>query len=203
MRASRAAEVHAGNVRSVGSLDIASPPTLVFALVTDPRHACDWSPLFDAPSCAHVITDGDHVPLRWHWRGRDELVDATIGFDVSPFRVRYEGKTDDGTRFDVAHCIVGTAFGTHVEVAVGIDSPRDGNACEQAQRDVERSVSVMTARLRELTDRLDRPSRTEPVSALPAVTVRALPPRRPAGSASARPGRRRPWLLSAVRRALP
>jgi hypothetical protein len=193
-------------VRSVGSLDVGSSPTLVFALVTDPRHTRDWSPMFEAPAGAKAISDGDHLPLRWHWRGDDELVDATIAFDVLPFRVRYEGKTDDGTRFDVEQCIVGTAFGTHVEVAVGIDTPRDGNAGEQAQRELERSVAEMTARLRDLADRADRAPRADAAAASPALpapparAALALP--RPAAPPTV-PVRRRPWVLTMARRALP
>jgi hypothetical protein len=181
-------------VRSVGTIDVGSPAALVFALVTDPRHARDWSTLFEAPSASTSIADGDHVPLRWHWRGVDELVDATIAFDERPFRVRYEGKTDDGTRFDVEQRIVATAIGSRVDVAVGIDGPRDGRASARAQRELERSVARMTARIYELTDRTSRATRIERATPL---LRREAPGLRPVRA------RRRSRLLGALRRLFP
>jgi uncharacterized membrane protein len=156
--------------------------------VSDPRRIGAWSTLFEASDGARIIDDGDHIALRWRWAGADEPVDGTIAFDEDPFRVRYEGKTEDGTRFDVHHGIAASATGARLDVVVDLEPPPSRAGGAAVQRDLDRAVDQMTARVYTLLERsrgngarrratlLPRRPRRPPAPAIPStVAVRGHP----------------------------
>jgi len=147
-------------VRSERSIDVGSPPELVFAVLSDPARIGDWSTLFTAGDGTRRLDDGGHVALRWRWHGSDEIVDATVEFGQHPFVVRYEGKADDGTRFELRECIAPAATGARVDVVVDLEPPPGALNGHNLQRALDRDVENMSARIYALLER----SRAQPTS---------------------------------------
>jgi uncharacterized membrane protein len=145
-------------VRSERVIDVDWAPARVFAVLSDPRRLAEWSTLIaPAADTSRIWSNGDDLALRWMWRGRAELVNAHLELGDDPFTVRWEGKTDDGTRFELRHDIEAHDRGSRVDVVVDVQPGSSSTAADDGsmQRALDRDVENMTARLFALIDRYD------------------------------------------------
>jgi uncharacterized membrane protein len=166
------------SVRSERVIDLDWAPARVFAVLSDPHHLRDWSTLIAPADASRAWANGDDLALRWSWRGRDELVTARLELGDDPFTVRWEGKTDDGTRFELRHDIAARERGSRVDVVIDVEPASSTSAVDDGslQRVLDHDVERMTARLFALIDRYDaRVAPTAPV--LPEVPE--VPEQRP------------------------
>jgi uncharacterized membrane protein len=154
-------------------IDVDWAPARVFAVLSDPRRLAEWSTLIAPTDTSRVWSNGDDLALRWMWCGRDELVNAHFEIGDDPFTVRWEGKTDDGTRFELRHDIEARDRGSRVDVVVDVQPASSATAPDESsmQRVLDRNVEHMTARLFALIGRYDA------LPARPAAEVVSDPPR--------------------------
>jgi uncharacterized membrane protein len=168
-------------VRSERVIDVDWAPARVFAVLSDPRRLGEWSTLIAPADLSRAWSNGDHLALRWTWRGRDELVNAQLELGDDPFTVRWEGKTDDGTRFELRHDIEANDRGSRVDVVVDVEPSSDSTATDEGSLQVvlDRDVERMTAGLFALIDRYDTlpaPATTEPRPTAPVAEAKVEAP---------------------------
>ena len=166
-------------MRSERVIDVDWAPARVFAVLSDPRRLGEWSTMMAPANPWGSWSNGDDLAMRWTWRGRNELVNAHLELGDNPFTVRWEGKTDDGTRFEVRHGIEAHETGSRVDVIVDLEPSPTVSTIDDGslQRVLDRDLETMTARLFALIDRYGALPAPQRSAARPAPAASPVEPR--------------------------